>query len=80
MVEVNSMKHIFKIGPLCSNYTLHFAAIRRIEREERICRKLNHVNIVQLHNVYTERETRYHPILLDTTCYVHSTLNFYSAY
>ncbi|KAL5251897.1 hypothetical protein ACHWQZ_G014882 [Mnemiopsis leidyi] len=34
-------------------------AIRRIEREERICRKLNHINIVQLHNVYTERETRY---------------------
>eukprot|EP00116_Pleurobrachia_bachei_P015835 sb/3476097/ len=35
-------------------------AIRRIEREERICRKLDHPNIVRLHNVYTERETRYY--------------------
>eukprot|EP00116_Pleurobrachia_bachei_P009451 sb/3469713/ len=36
----------------------HSNSIRRIEREERICRKLDHPNIVRLHNVYTERETR----------------------
>lgn len=34
-------------------------AIRRIEREERICRKLDHPNIVRLHNVYSEKDTRY---------------------
>ena len=56
---------------------LYLPAIRRIEREERICRKLNHINIVQLHNVYTERETRWLPhfLSLNFCKYLHPILN-----